>query len=121
MVEHERAAAQVGRAAAAPAIAGAAAWMAGRDRRRSVSDPLATTPLPAARRHLTLVSATTAWALFGYLLVATYMFVRTAPNATWSGPEIRPVVVVAAVMAHAAWAIWPATAFFRDLPLINDD
>lgn len=89
---------------AAPAIAGAAAWMAGRDRRRSVSDLLATTPLPAVRRHLTLVSATTVWALLGYLIVAVYMFARTAPNATWSGPEVWPVATtVAAVMAHAAW------------------
>lgn len=89
---------------AAPAIAGAGAWMAGRDRRRSVSDLLATTPLPAARRHLTLVSATTAWALLGYLIVAGYMFVRTASNATWGGPEMWPIATaVAAVMAHGVW------------------
>lgn len=89
---------------AAPAIAGAAAWMAGRDRRRSVSDLLATTPLPAAHRHLTLLSATTVWALVAYLLVAGYMFARTAPNATWAGPELWPMVTaIAALLAHGAW------------------
>lgn len=89
---------------AAPAIAGVAAWMAGRDRRRSISDLLATTPLPAARRHLTLLSATTIWALLSYLLVAGYMFTRTTPHATWGGPELWPVATaVAALLAHGAW------------------
>jgi len=89
---------------AAPATAGAGAWMAGRNRRRSISDLLATTPLPAMRRHLTLVAGTIVWAVLGYLLVAGYMFARTAPNATWSGPEMWPIATaVAALLAHAAW------------------
>jgi hypothetical protein len=55
-------------------------------------------------RHLTLLSATALWAVLAYLLVAGYMFSRTAPHATWSGPKLWPVaLVVAAILAHAAW------------------
>lgn len=89
---------------AAPAVAGAAAWMAGRDRRRGIGDLVATTARPALFRHLMLWLATTAWALLAYLLVAGYMFARTVPRATWGGPELWPVALaIVALLAHAAW------------------
>lgn len=89
---------------AAPAMAGAAAWMAGRDRRRGMTDLLATTAQPATARRLTLLAATAAWGLLAYVVVAAIMLGRTTWTATWGGPELWPVVTVAAALvAHAGW------------------
>lgn len=89
---------------AGPAVAGAAAWMAGSDRRRAITDLLSTTPHPTLCRHLTRWFATVAWVLFAYIIVAVYMFARTTPHATWGGPAMWPVAIAeVALFAFAAW------------------
>ncbi len=89
---------------AGPAIAGAAAWMAGNDRRRAITDLLSTTPHPTLSRHLTRWFATAVWALLAYVVVAVYMFSRTTPHATWGGPEFWSVAIAeVALLAFAAW------------------
>ena len=89
---------------AGPAIAGAAAWMAGNDRRRAITDLLSTTPHPTLSRHLTRWFATAVWALLAYVVVAVYMFSRTTLHATWGGPEFWSVAIAeVALLAFAAW------------------
>jgi len=91
----------------APAIAGAAAWMAGRDRRRGIQDLLATTPRHDTERLLTLWASTALWGVLAYAAFAAYMMGRTALSATWAGPELWPVVVaLAAILAHAVWGFF---------------
>lgn len=87
-----------------PAMSGAAAWMAGRSRRRGMEELLATTPLPDTRRHLTVLAATTVWGLLAYAVFAAYMMGRTTLGATWGGPHLWPVMfVIAAILAHIGW------------------
>src|SRR5215216_680471 len=50
-----------------PAAGGLAAWAAGRDRRRGLGDLLETMPAPPTRQELTLLMATTFWALLAFL------------------------------------------------------
>lgn len=89
---------------AGPAIAGVAAWMAGRDRRRGIDELLSTTSTPGSARRLTLCAATTLWGLLAYALFLGFMFGWTTLRATWGGPALwQVVVVVLAILAHAAW------------------
>ncbi len=89
---------------AAPAMAGAAAWVAGRDRRRGVEDLLATTPRSVTRRQLALWAATSFWGLLAYGLFAAYMLGSTARLATADGIALLPIAtVIAAILAHTAW------------------
>ena len=67
---------------AGPAIAGVAAWMAGRDQRRGMNDLLISTARPATQRRMTLWAATAAWGLVAYALFATYMMGQTATQTT---------------------------------------
>lgn len=86
-----------------PFIAGAAAWMAGRDRRRGITDLLATTPLPPWPRRLATWAGTTAWALVAYLAVGATIIGQTALQAVWGGPVLWPMLVgLLALPAHAA-------------------
>lgn len=89
---------------AGPAIAGVAAWMAGRNRRRGTEDLLNSTACPATRRQIVLWSATAVWGLVAYALFAAYMMGQTALQATAGGPAFWPVATVTiAMLAHAAW------------------
>ncbi|GBD15668.1 hypothetical protein HRbin26_00560 [bacterium HR26] len=89
---------------AVPAVAGVAAWMAGRDRRRGIEDLLDSTPASPATREIALWAATAAWGVLAYAAFATYMMGRTALSATWGGPDLwRVAIVLAAILAGAAW------------------
>ncbi|HVB64735.1 MAG TPA: hypothetical protein VNE17_08380, partial [Nitrolancea sp.] len=89
---------------ASPAIAGAAAWMAGRDRRRGIDDLVETTPMPEFARRLHLLAATALWAILAYLVFGGYMFGRTALQATADRPALWPVLIVmTALLAQASW------------------
>lgn len=89
---------------AGPAIAGAAAWMAGRDRRRGIDDLLETTPMPIFSRRLTLLVSTALWAALTFIIFAAFMLGRTALLATWGRPALWPILIVlAALAAQAAW------------------
>ena len=86
-----------------PALAGVAAWMAGRERRRDVEELLATTPRPAWSRQLATWTGTVLWGMLAYALVALAVGGLTARQAVWGGPILWPVVVgLLALPAHAA-------------------
>ena len=86
-----------------PFSAGAAAWMAGRERRRGTEELVATTPRPAWSRQLTLWAATTAWGLLAYLLFGAYVVAATARHDAWGTPILWPMAIgMLAIPAHAA-------------------
>lgn len=89
---------------AAPAVAGAAAWLGSRERRRHTVDLLATMSRPAVTRRLSVWAGTVVWALSAYVLFAAYMIGRSALETFSGGPAFWPVaVVVSAILAHGAW------------------
>ncbi len=86
-----------------PVVAGAAAWMGGRERRRHIEDLLVTTPHPAWTRRMVTWTATTMWALLAYFVVIAVVAALTLMHAVWGGPVLWPVLVgVAALPACAA-------------------
>src|SRR5947209_15288871 len=76
-----------------PLIAGAAAWMAGRRRRRGMAELLATTPYPAWGRELTTWAGAITSGVLAYVLVASVILVATWTQATWGKPDIGPMAV----------------------------
>ncbi len=88
---------------AGPFVGGAAAWMAGRDRRRGMEELLGTTPRPAVARDLALWAATATWGAVAYGLIAAYVGVLTARKATWDGPYGWPLLAgLLAILANAS-------------------
>ncbi len=76
-----------------PLFAGAAAWMAGRERRRRMADLLTTTPRSTWARLLTTWAATALWGLLFYALVGVVVLGDAALRATWGAPVPWPVLV----------------------------
>ncbi len=76
-----------------PLFAGAAAWIAGRERRRGLEELLTTTPRSPWTRLLTMWAATTAWGVLFYVGVVAVVFGTTALQATWGGPALWPPLV----------------------------
>ncbi len=85
-----------------PLIAGAAAWMAGRERRRGLGDLLATTPRHRWSRTLTLWAATAVWGLLAYAVFGLYVIAQTATRAMWGTPVLWPMLV--GLLSIAMWA-----------------
>ncbi len=86
-----------------PAIAGAAAWMGGRERRRKMEDLLATTPQPAWARWSMTWAAIALWGLLAYVVAGGYVLVLAARQTTWGGPVMWPILVgLVAVPAYGA-------------------
>jgi hypothetical protein len=86
-----------------PFVAGAAAWAAGRERRRGLEELLAATPRPALARDLALWGGTVAWGMVAYGLVAAYVALLTARKATWDGPYPWPILVgLLGILANAS-------------------
>jgi hypothetical protein len=77
-------------------VAGAAAWMGSRDRRRHTTDQVTITARPRWVRQLATWAATTCWALVGYLGCTAVLYGVTARQATWGGPLWWPAAVAAA-------------------------
>jgi len=76
-----------------PLVAGAAAWMAGRRRRRGMAELLSTTPYPAWWREMSTWAGTVAWGVLAYLLVAGVILTATWRQATWGSPSLGPITV----------------------------
>lgn len=88
---------------AGPLLAGAAAWMAGRDRRRGIEDLLATTPRPAFARTLATWAGATAWGVLIYVAIGGGIMALSWLRATWGGPFVGPLLVgLVAIPTHAA-------------------
>lgn len=86
-----------------PLVAGAAAWMAGRRRRRGMAELLATTPYPAWGRELSTWTGAVTWGVLAYILVASVILGATWTQATWGGPNLGPALVgVLALVASGA-------------------
>lgn len=86
-----------------PFIGGAAAWMAGRERRRGADDLLATTPRPPWSRHLAGWLGTTLWGLLTYLIGGAFIVALAARHAVWGGPTVWPMLIgLLALPAHTA-------------------
>jgi hypothetical protein len=85
----------------APAFVGIAAWLARRERQRSVDELLRT--LAASRaQHLAIVwSATAVWALVPYAASGAIIGALAAHSATWGGPSWGPIVAGAAAVVAA--------------------
>jgi hypothetical protein len=84
-------------------VAAVAAWTAGRDGRRQVTDLVVTTALPRWGRQLANWAAVTIWAMAFYAACVAVVFVATAGKATWGGPIWwLPGVGAAAVVAFSA-------------------
>jgi len=75
-----------------PFVAGTAAWMAYRERRRAVSDLLVCTPYPPLARRLATWAAVAVWAALCYLVNVGVVFAITAGQATWGRPVLWPVL-----------------------------
>jgi len=87
---------------AAPCLAGAAAWMAGRERRRGTHELLGTMPGGAARRQLAALLATAVWGMAVYLPIAAILVAITARHATWGGLILWPGLVGLLALGTAA-------------------
>ncbi len=86
-----------------PALAGAAAWMAGREHRRGLDDLLATTPRPPWRRQLATWGALVLWGVLAYVAAGGYVAVVTWQRAVWGGPFWSPILIgLLALPTHAA-------------------
>jgi len=97
----------------APMIAGAAAWMGARERRRKLDDLLATTPRPVWARQTATWAATTLWAVLAYVVVGLVVGLLTLAHAVWGGPVWWPMLVgllalpACAAIGHALGAALP--------------
>lgn len=88
---------------AGPFVAGAAAWMAGRERRRRIEDLLATTPRPAFARRAATWTGTIAWGAVAYLAAAAILVALTLRHAVWGAPSLWPILIgLLAIPAEAA-------------------
>ena len=96
---------------AAPCLAGAAAWMAGRERRRGMDELLGTVPGSALGRQLASLLAVILWGAAAYLLIAAILVAITARHATWGGPILWPGIVgLLALGTYAAIGFLVGTA-----------
>src|SRR5438034_2441813 len=77
-------------------VAGAAAWMGSRDRRRRTTDLMTITAQARWVRLLVTWTATTCWAIVGYLGCVAILYGVAARQASWGGPLWWPVAVGAA-------------------------
>jgi len=80
-------------------VAGAAAWMGSRDARRRTTDLVTTTAQPRWVHLLVTWTATTCWAIVGYLGCVAILYGVTARQASWGGPLWWPVAVGAASLS----------------------
>ena len=77
----------------APLMGGVAAWAAGRDRRRGISDLLATTPRPISQRALAGWGGIAFWGMFAYVVVGVFVAVLTLRDDAWGTPTVAPVII----------------------------
>jgi hypothetical protein len=93
-------------------VAGAAAWMGSRERRRRTAELVAATARPRWARQLTTWAATTCWAMVAYLGCVAVLYGVTAQQAAWGGPLWWPAVVVAASLPALSALGFAAGTFF---------
>nr|MBA2276295.1 hypothetical protein [Chloroflexia bacterium] len=98
---------------AGPLVAALASWIAGRSRRRGMTDLLATAPLPGGWAVVAEWLGIVAWVLLAYLGSAGVALLWTATEVTWGGPVLWPIIVAAVALAVCAAGglflgnVWP--------------
>jgi hypothetical protein len=107
---------------AAP-MAAAAAWMGTRDRRRRVTELMATTAWPRWTARLASWAATTTLAITAYLVCVAGVYIATARQVSWGGPLWWPVAVgagavVAACAVGYAWGVLLPSRFTAPLAAV---
>jgi hypothetical protein len=85
-----------------PAVAGVAAWVGGRERRRGLSDLLESTPRPTLTRDLAAWGGVVLWSLVAYVALAVILVIDTDVLGTWNGPVYWPMLVGALMVALGA-------------------
>jgi hypothetical protein len=86
-----------------PLLAGAGAWMAGRNHRRKIEDSITTTPYSPWIRELITCMAAVAWGLLVYLVIGSLIMGATAVQGAWGEPAMGPILVgLLAIPAQAA-------------------
>lgn len=94
--------------------AAAAAWMAGREHRRGMTDLVGSTPRDPWSRSLTTLAATAGWAVLVYAVLAGVFLTITATQATWGGPVPWPILsglaglLATVALAHAVGWLVPS-------------
>lgn len=94
--------------------AAAAAWMAGREHRRGMTDLVGSTPRDPWTRSLTTLAATAGWAVLVYAVLAVVILTVTATQATWGGPVPWPILsgltglLATVAVAHAVGRVVPS-------------
>lgn len=76
-----------------PPLAGIAAWMAGRERRRGLAELLHTTARASFPRLLATLAGTLCWGVLAYSAFVIFALLWTARRATWGGPDGWPILV----------------------------
>lgn len=85
-----------------PVTGGAAAWMAGRERRRGLGDLIATTARPSFSSDLGVIASTAAWGVLAYVLMGAWVLGLTALDAVWGAPVLWPLLVgLLGIATHA--------------------
>lgn len=86
-----------------PALAGVAAWLAGREGRRGTGELLRTTPHPALTRRLATYAGASLCGIAVYCLIGLAIIAFSWSRASWGGPIFGPMLVgLVAVPAYAA-------------------
>jgi len=86
-----------------PALAGVAAWLAGREGRRGLGELLRTTPRPAFARRLNAYAGVALCGILAYCLIGLAVMAFSWSRASWGGPIFGPMIVgLVAVPVYAA-------------------
>jgi hypothetical protein len=86
-----------------PALAGVAAWLAGREARRATGELLRTTAHPAFARRITSWAGVSLCGIAVYCLIGLAIVAFSWSRASWGGPIFGPMLVgLVAVPAYAA-------------------
>ena len=95
-----------------PIAAGMAAWVAGREHRRGMSDLAESTARPRWLRELAAWAGAQAWTLLAYAACVAVVYFLAARVVTWGGPPIWPIVVTGLGVALFCSAGFVAGALF---------
>lgn len=86
-----------------PFLAGAAAWMGSRERRRALDDLFITMHRPRWSQQMAVWTATTVWGLLAYVATGAYLVIQTVLHAVWGVPVLWPMLVgLVAIPTYAA-------------------
>jgi hypothetical protein len=106
-----------------PAVAGLAAWIAGRGQRGRTAELLDTTPRPATVRELAAWAAIAGWGVIGWAVGAGVVLAQASMEATWGMPVAFPLIIaLLVIVASASWGYaagaWASSRFTAPLSAV---